>query len=146
MICFSQQRYIKEIRDLLNEHGHTTQQSQLLANNKNSIFNQLIQKGWIKEIPKDERELLLKDIKDGRAKRRQYYQSSLTPIINMIDQQITLAKNERRQLKHLLEKQSFRQLFSWENGIRSFYLFIDFLGQFTLWIFIASRYTDPYRD
>ena len=107
MICFSQPRYIKEIRDLLIEHGHTTQQSQLLAKNKKSLFNQLIQKGWIEGIPKDERELLLMDVKDGRAKRRQYYRSTLTPIISTIDNKVNLAKNERRQLRHLLEKKSF---------------------------------------
>jgi hypothetical protein len=145
MICFSQPRYPGEIIKLLTEYGRTTQQSQLLLNNKKSRITILLNNEWIKKLTKKEKQLIIEKIEDGRAKKRQYFQSTLTPLINYFDQQIPLAKNEKRQLEHLFKKESFKQMFSWENQFYSFNNVKEFLAQLTLWIHITNKYTEPYQ-
>jgi hypothetical protein len=145
MICFSQPRYPGEIQDILVKSGRTTQPSQLLINHPKSTITKLIKKGWIKELTKKENQKIIEKIDDGRAKRRQYIQSTLEPLIEHFNERLTFAKNEKRQLKHLFEKKSFRPIFSWENGFHSFDKVQDFLIQLTIWMYIALKYASPYR-
>jgi hypothetical protein len=145
MICFSQPRYPGEIQDILVKSGRTTQPSQLLINHPQSTITKLIKKGWIKELPKKENQKIIEKTKDGRAKRRQYIQSTLEPLIEHFNERLIFAKNEKRQLKHLFEKKSFRPIFSWENGFHSFDKVQDFLIQLTIWLYISSKYASPYK-
>lgn len=145
MICFSQPRYPGEIQELLLSYGRTTQQSQLLLNNPNSRLTKLIEEGWIEELDKEENQKLIEQVNDKRAKKRQYVQSTLTPIIDYFKTQIQLEKNEERQLKHLFEKKAFRPMFSWEYGFRNFYTVKEFIFQLTFWTTISIKYTNPYR-
>lgn len=145
MICFSQPRYPGEIKELLINSGRTTQQSQLLLNNSKSRITKLINEGWLKELTEDEKQKIIDDVNDKRANRRRYIQSTLNPIIEYFQDQIKLEKNERRQLKHLFEKKTFKTVFTWENGFHSFIYVKEFLFQLTFWTNIAIKYTDPYR-
>ena len=144
MICFSQPRYPGEIQDILVKSGRTTQPSQLLINHPKSTVTKLIKKGWLKKLSKKENLKFIEKIDDGRAKRRQYIQSTLEPLIEHFNERLTFAKNEKRQLKHLFEKKSFRPIFSWENGFHSFDKVQDFLIQLTIWLYILSKYVSPY--
>ena len=145
MICFSQPRYPGEIKELLATIGRTTQQSQLLLNNPKSRITKLIKKGWLEELTKEEKQKIIGKINDKRAKRRRYVQSTLKPLIEYFKEQIKLAKNEERQLKHIIEKRSFRPMLAWELGFRSFYSVKEFLFLYTFWTNIAIKYTEPYR-
>lgn len=145
MICFSQPRYPGEIKELLSTIGRTTQQSQLLLNNPKSRITKLIKKGWLKELTYEEKQKIIGKINDKRAKRRCYVQSTLEPLIDYFKEQIQLAKNEERQLKHIIEKRSFRPMLSWELGFRSFYSVKEFLFLYTFWTNITIKYTEPYR-
>ena len=145
MICFSVPRYPGEIRELLLKSGRTTQQSQLLLNNPHSRLTKLIERGWIIELSKADKKKILIDVNDKRAKRRRYVISTFDPIIDYFKGHIELAKNEERQLKHLLEKKTFRPIFSWEFGFRTFDSVKEFLFQLTFWTSVLDKYMEPYR-
>ena len=145
MICLSQPRYPSEIQELLESIGRKTKQSQLLIDNPNSTITKLINKGWLKEISEKEKNKIIEKIDDGRAKKRRYIQSTLEPLVNYFKIQIELAKNEQRQLKHLFEKKSVKQLLSFENGFHYFNQVKTFLVNYTIWEYISIKYTDPYR-
>lgn len=145
MTCFSQPRYPGEIQELLNSIGRTTQPSQLLLKNKNSRLTKLIEKEWLEKLNEEQNQEIIKNIKDKRAKKRHYFISTLEPIINYIDSQVPLQKNERRQLKHLFEKKAFKSMFQFELGFHNFKTVKEFLFLLTFWTYTSNKYTAPYK-
>jgi hypothetical protein len=145
MTCFSTPRYPTEIKQLLNKKGRTTQASQLLLDNDHSRITHLIKNNWLSELNEKDREILLKNDIDGRAKKRRYVYATLEPLLDYFYSLIDFQKNEKRQMKHLFEKKSFRPMISWELGFYSFEKVADFLVQFSIWLYVANHYTKPYR-
>jgi len=129
----------------LQSSGRTTQQSQLLINNPNSIVTKLINKGWLERVSEEDKKKLIEKVSDGRSRRRTYIKSTNQPLIDYFKDQISFEKNEERQFNHLLEKKSFRPVFSWENGFRSFANVQDLMIQLVLWQYISFQYTIPHR-